>query len=175
MTLTIKNLSAGYGKTVITKYLNAQAQAGDFIGLVGPNGAGKSCLLKTIAGLLKPSAGNIDLGGKTLNAMPPKMRAKQISYLAQTRSAAWPLPVRELVALGRAPHRGPLGKLNKDDEEAIDQALSSARCESLQDRLFSQLSGGEQARVYLARALAVNASLLSNFNYAKPASRNGKR
>ena len=160
MTLTITNLSSGYGKTSVIRDLNAQAKAGEFIGLVGPNGAGKSCLLKTIAGLIKPQGGQIELGGQSTAALSPKARAKQIAYLAQERSAAWPLPVRDLVALGRAPYRGSLGKLNEDDKAAIESALGAAQCADLKDRRFDQLSGGEQARVYLARALAVDAPLL---------------
>jgi len=160
MTLTITNLSAAYSKQDVVQEINAAAKAGDFIGLVGPNGAGKSCLLKTVAGLIKPSSGTIDIGGNNISALSPKARAKQISYLAQERSAAWPLPVRDLVALGRAPYRGPLGKLSADDETAIDAALKAAQCTGLQDRQFDRLSGGEQARVYLARALAVGAPVL---------------
>jgi len=160
MTLTITNLSAAYGKQDVVQRVSAAANTGEFIGLVGPNGAGKSCLLKTVAGLIKPSNGTVDIGGNNIVALSPKARAKQISYLAQERSAAWPLPVRDLVALGRAPYRGPLGKLSADDEAAIDAALKSAQCTDLQDRQFDRLSGGEQARVYLARALTVDAPLL---------------
>ncbi len=160
MTLTIKYLISGYTKTSVINGLSVRAQAGDFIGLVGPNGAGKSCLLKTIAGIIKPDAGSISLDGKNIENLSSKTRAKQIAYLAQDRGAAWALSVRDLVALGRAPYRGPLGKLSADGEAAIDAALKAAQCEDLQGRCFDSLSGGEQARVYLARALAVDAPVL---------------
>jgi len=160
MTLSISNLDARYGKSPVIKNLSAQADTGDLIGLVGPNGSGKSCLLKTIAGLIKSSSGHIELGGQKLAGLPIKTRAKQIAYLAQDRHAAWPLPVRDLVALGRAPWRGTLGKISPAGEAAIDAALQAAHCDDLKNRRFDRLSGGEQARVHLARALAVDAPLL---------------
>ena len=160
MSLELRHISAGYGKTDVLENVHARAAKGDFIGLVGPNGAGKSCLLKTIAGLIKPTDGQLGLDGKDLSTFPSKARAKHISYLAQERSAAWPLTVRELVALGRAPFRGPLGQISVQGEAAIAQAINAAKCEDLVDRRFDHLSGGEQARVHLARALAVDAPVL---------------
>ena len=106
MTLTIKNLVAGYTKIPVINGLSVSVPSGDFIGLVGPNGAGKSCLLKTIAGIIKPDAGSISLDDKNIENLPAKTSAKQIAYLAQDRSAAWTSSVRDLVALGRAPYRG---------------------------------------------------------------------
>lgn len=160
MNLVIKNLSAGYGKTPVLDGIEAVAKPGELIGLVGPNGSGKSCLLKTIAGLITPSDGDVDFAGQFVHALTPRLRAQHIAWLAQDRSAVWALSVRELVSLGRAPYRGWLGKLSADDESAIDSALASAHCSDLQNRRFERLSGGEQARVLLARALAVGAPLL---------------
>lgn len=160
MSLNIKNLNSGYGKTPVLHEINADAKSGDLIGLVGPNGSGKSCLLKTIAGLITPTSGHVNLNGQSIASLSPRVRAKHIAWLAQDRSAAWALSVRELVALGRAPYRGRLGTLSVEDTSAIDAALVSAHCIDLQDRRFDALSGGEQARVLLARALAVGAPLL---------------
>lgn len=160
MSLELRHISAGYGKTPVLESVHARAAKGDFIGLVGPNGAGKSCLLKTVAGLIQPTEGQLGLGGKDLSTFPAKQRAKHISYLAQERSAAWPLTVRELVALGRAPFRGPLGEVSPKGEAAIAHAINAVQCEDLTERRFDHLSGGERARVLLARALAVNAPVL---------------
>ena len=160
MSLKIKNLSAGYGKTSVLNGINVTAKPGRLIGLVGPNGSGKSCLLKTIAGLIVPSGGQVSLNGQSVASLSPRMRAKHIAWLAQDRAAAWALSVRELVALGRAPYRGRLGKLSADDNAAIDTAILAAHCSDLQNKRFDNLSGGEQARVLLARALAVAAPLL---------------
>ena len=160
MSIVIENLSAGYGKTPVLNGINVVAKPGALIGLVGPNGSGKSCLLKTVAGLIVPDAGRVSLSGRSVHTFAPRARAQQIAWLAQNRSAAWALSVRELVSLGRAPYRGRLGKLSVDDESAVDRALASTHCADLQNRHFDHLSGGEQARVLLARALAVGAPLI---------------
>jgi len=160
VSLELRHISAGYGNTSVLENVHARAAKGDFVGLVGPNGAGKSCLLKTVAGIITPTEGQLGLDGKDLSTFPPKPRAKHVSYLAQERQAAWPLTVRELVTLGRAPFRGPLGDISSKGEAAIAQAINAAQCEELTDRRFDHLSGGEQARVLLARALAVDAPVL---------------
>jgi iron complex transport system ATP-binding protein len=160
MTLELRHIHAGYGAKPVLNNVHTRADAGDFVGLVGPNGAGKSCLLKTIAGLIKKSDGKLGLDGRDLDTFPAKARAKSIAYLAQDRSAAWPMQVRDLVSLGRAPYRGPLGQISTAGALAIDNAIRAARVEDLIERRFDHLSGGEQARVHLARALAVNAPVL---------------
>jgi len=160
MSLVIENLSAGYGKKSVLDGVEAAAKPGELIGLVGPNGAGKSCLLKTVAGLITPDDGHVNFSGQSVHTFTPRVRSQKIAWLAQDRSAAWALSVRELVCLGRAPYRGRLGKLSAGDENAVAWALTSAHCAGLQNRRFDHLSGGEQARVLLARALAVDAPLL---------------
>ena len=160
MSLVIKNLNAGYGKTTVLNQINASAKPGELVGLAGPNGSGKTCLLKTLAGLITPDAGEVSFSGQSVHSLAPRVRAQYIAWLAQGRSAVWALSVRELVSLGRAPYRGRLGKFSTDDNDVVDQALVSAHCSELQNRRFDQLSGGEQARVLLARALAVGAPLI---------------
>jgi len=160
MSLVVEKLSAGYGKKPVLNGVETIAKPGELIGLVGPNGSGKSCLLKTIAGLITPDAGQVKFSGQSVHGFAPRVRAQNIAWLAQDRSAAWALSVRELVGLGRAPYRGRLGKLSDDDENAVDRALAGTHCSDLQNRRFEHLSGGEQARVLLARALAVGAPLL---------------
>ncbi len=160
MSLVLENLSAAYGKLQVLHKINARAKPGELIGLVGPNGSGKSCLQKTIAGLIKPDTGMVRLEDQSIHLLAPRLRAQKIAWLAQERNTSWALPVRELVSLGRAPYRGLLGKLSFEDENAVDQALVSAYCLDLQTQNFDKLSGGEQARVLLARALAVGAPLI---------------
>lgn len=160
MMLELRHIHAGYGDTEVLHNVQTSAAPGDFIGLVGPNGAGKSCLLKTIAGLIKPTTGELGLDGRDLTSFPAKARAKHIAYLAQDRQAAWPMQVRDLVALGHAPWRGSLGQISSSGETAINQAIRAAKCDALETRRMDQLSGGEQARVHLARALAVDAPVL---------------
>ncbi len=160
MKLELTGLSVAYAGAPVLHGLNAQVHGGEFIGLVGPNGSGKSCLLKTIAGILHPHAGSVHVGGENIHREDAKSRARTLSYLAQDKTAHWPLPVRGLIALGRAPYRGHLGRLSPQDKLAIDNAVRAAHCTDLQDRRFNQLSGGEQMRVHLARALAVDAPVL---------------
>ncbi|HFB55360.1 MAG TPA: ABC transporter ATP-binding protein, partial [Hellea balneolensis] len=160
MNIILNNLSVGYGAHPQIKAINAQIKQGEFIGLVGVNGSGKTCLLKTLAGLLTPLTGDIRVDGTPLPTIPVRARAKHISYLAQERRAVWSGTVKDFVALGRTPYRGPLGRLSPDDHTAISEALHMAGCEDLKDRHFHHLSGGEQARVYLARTLAVGAPFI---------------
>jgi len=155
-----KNLSAGYGPCDVLQSLTAKAEAGEFIALIGPNGCGKSTLLKTLCGIITPSSGTINLGGKSLTNLPLKARAKAVAYLAQSREAMPSMTAEEVVRLGRAPYRGGLGKISIDGETAIASALSRTQSDIFKMRRFDSLSGGEQARVLLARALAVEAPLL---------------
>ena len=158
--LIINNLSAGYGQRSVLNAIGASARGGEIIGLLGPNGSGKTTLMKTLLGLHKPSSGDVTLGGKSVHAMAARTRAKSLAYLAQSRAAPWPMPARDIVALGRAPHRGSLGKISADGERAIDAALNDCGASDLAGRDITTLSGGEQARIFLARALAVGADVL---------------
>ncbi|WP_128892930.1 ABC transporter ATP-binding protein [Erythrobacter sp. HKB08] len=115
--------------------------------ICGPNGAGKSTLLEVLAGLLATDAGTAHLNGQDIAAIAPRERAKRIGYLPQQGEVAWDVSVRNLVALGRLPHRD-------RGELAIERALAATDCLGLADRPASRLSGGEKARALLARVLA---------------------
>ena len=133
--------------------------AGGVIGLIGPNGAGKSTLVRAIAGLI-PTAGAILIDGNPVAIMPLRDRARRIAYLPQGQAVHWPLTVERLVALGRLPHLAPFSRAGEADAAAIGRALDRTGLGSLRDRPIDELSGGERARVLLARALAVEAPLL---------------
>lgn len=158
--ISFKDLSSGYGPCDVLQSISAETKAGEFIALIGPNGCGKSTLLKTLCGIIAPSSGDIFVGDKALPDLPLKARAKHIAYLAQSREALPSMSVEEVVRLGRAPYRGGLGKISSEGEAAIASALSRTQSEIFKDRRFDSLSGGEQARVLLARALAVQAPVL---------------
>lgn len=158
--IVLDNLSGGYGTKTILRSITAQAKGGDFIALLGPNGGGKSTLIKTLAGLLSPHGGSVTLEGQDVHALSPQPRARKIAYLAQHREATPGMRGIDIVALGRAPYRGRLGRISEDGQAAIEKACRKARIETFMNRAFDTLSGGEQARVLLARALAVEAPVL---------------
>ena len=128
--------------------------------IVGPNGAGKSTLLRVLAGLRVPDAGDVQLDGLSLSAWTPPERARKIAWLTQQGNTTGDLTAREIVRLGRLPHLGIVGSPAAADEDAVDRAMEEAECAAWRDRRPQQLSGGEQQRVLLARALAVEAPLL---------------
>jgi iron complex transport system ATP-binding protein len=121
-------------------------EPGEMLAVIGPNGAGKSSLLQSMAGLL-PARGDIRLAGKALRAIKPAERARKIGFLPQFCDSAWPLAVEEIVALGRLPW-------HDRDLDAIGQAMRETGVDGMAQKSINQLSGGEQARVWLARVLA---------------------
>ncbi|WP_420139918.1 ABC transporter ATP-binding protein [Sphingomonas sp.] len=138
---------------------HVSAALGDgVIGLIGPNGAGKSTLIRAIAGLMAYE-GVITIDGRPA-PLAARERARRIAYLPQGQTIHWPLTVERLVALGRLPHLAPFARPGAVDGVAIAAALERTELTALRDRPIDQLSGGERARVLLARALAVEAPLL---------------
>jgi iron complex transport system ATP-binding protein len=133
---------------------------GEVVGLIGPNGAGKTTFLRVLAGLIQPDGGTVRLQGRALAEFDARHRAQQLAYLAQGGAAHWALSVRALVALGRLPHRGSWGGFTAADRAAVERALIDADVVHLAERPVNQLSGGERARVMLARALAVESAVL---------------
>jgi iron complex transport system ATP-binding protein len=154
MILQAEGLSLGYKEKRAVEGFEASIPKGSVIGLIGPNGSGKTTLLRAFSGLIKPMQGQITLDGQGLFSIPARKRAQLIGWVPQRERLAWPLTVREVVALGRAPHRGWLLPLTEDDQRVIEQAIAFCDLESLTDRSVDELSGGEFQRVLIARALA---------------------
>ncbi len=121
--------------------------------ILGANGAGKSTLLSCLAALRTPDSGTVTLDGQPLITIPPMERARRIGLLPQQADIHWDINVRALVALGRLPHHGRWGR-SAADEAAIDEAMEQTDCARFANRKAQRLSGGEQARVLLARVLA---------------------
>jgi iron complex transport system ATP-binding protein len=134
-------------------------RAGELTALVGPNGAGKTTLIRALAGLL-PFEGNVTIDGKALGEFPPRERARRIAYLPQGNMFHWPLSVADVVALGRTPHADSFSGISVDDRAAVTRALAVTETEAFAARPVTTLSGGERARVALARALATQAAVL---------------
>ena len=130
------------------------------VALVGPNGAGKTTLLRALAGLV-PSTGSIEIGGDRLSSLSLRERARRFGYLPQGHHVHWPLPAKDIVALGRYPHGATdPARLSPRDAEAVQRAMETTNVVAFADRPVTELSGGERSRVALARVLAVEAPVL---------------
>jgi iron complex transport system ATP-binding protein len=122
--------------------------------VVGPNGAGKTTLLRILSGALDPDEGEVALAGAPLDALTRREIAQRLAVVPQDAHVPFPFRVREMVAFGRAPFLGPLGREGESDRARTAQALRELDLEGLAERAYPTLSGGEKQRVLLARALA---------------------
>lgn len=157
VTLTLDQASIALGRRTVLRGVSAVLSPGALIGIIGPNGAGKSTLVRGLLGLVRPTAGAVLLDSDPVARLPRQQVARAIAYLPQGQTLHWPLSVERLVALGRLPHLSPMSRLSAQDMEIVDQALVRADVGHLRGRIATELSGGERARVMLARALAVGA------------------
>lgn len=158
--LVAQNLSVAAGKTPLLCGANLSLRPGELVALLGPNGAGKTTLLRAALGLQPLESGSVQLAGADIASYSPMERARLVAYLPQRRPLAWPNAVRDVVALGRYSHGAAPGRLADADRLAVDAALQACDLTALQHRLTDTLSGGELARVHIARALSANAPLL---------------
>ncbi|VAX08655.1 hypothetical protein MNBD_GAMMA26-2076 [hydrothermal vent metagenome] len=158
--LHAKQLSVSLGGNQILKSLSFELQQGEMLGLIGPNGAGKTTLLRLLAGLLKPDAGDITLDDVSYAKLSPQLRAKKMAYLAQSGTAHWPMTVERIVALGRLPHLSDWQKPGNKDKQIINKVVAQTDLCGFEQRQFNTLSGGERARVLLARALAAEPEIM---------------
>lgn len=154
MNISAKDIHLSYGAREILKGVDIHSENGEFVGLIGPNGSGKSTLLKCIYRILKPNAGQVFLDEEELRAMSIKESARKMGVVAQHNYYNFEFTVREVVMMGRAPHKKALERDNAKDYEIVEEALKTVGMEEFAQRSFSTLSGGEQQRVILARALA---------------------
>ncbi len=158
--LQAEQLSLRLGGRRVVDQVSATLFAGQWVAVVGPNGAGKSSLLSLLAGLRQPHEGQVRLCGRPITEWTAAERARRIAWLAQQGEAEGEIAARDVVRLGRLPHHGLFGVLGPADEAAVDAAMAETECSAFARRRLSQLSGGERQRVLLARALAVQASVL---------------
>ncbi|WP_407170339.1 ABC transporter ATP-binding protein [Bradyrhizobium sp. ORS 111] len=158
--LSTTNLDASLGSRNVLHDISLQLASGHLVALVGPNGAGKTTLLRALAGLI-PSRGDIRIGGDVLSSLSLRERAKRFAYLPQGHMVHWPLPARDIVALGRYPHGATdPARLSPDDMAAVLRAMQAVDVTAFSDRRVTELSGGERSRVALARVLAVEAPVI---------------
>lgn len=158
--LTLEGVGVQLSGRSIVNDVSLSLPRGSLVALVGPNGAGKTTLLKAIAGLL-PSEGIVRLGDQRLSDLSIRERATRMAYLPQGHIVHWPLPARDVVALGRYPHGATdPARLSEHDREVVERAMTAADVTALADRRVTELSGGERSRVALARVLAVEAAVI---------------
>lgn len=153
--LETKNLGVQIGSKVLLHPTSLSFTDGCLAAIVGPNGAGKSTFVKALLGLM-PHTGEVLLDGSPMIAMTPRARAKAVAYLPQGQNHAWPLPVHQVVELGRYPH----GDRNQAGHDMVERTINRMGLADLRDQSVLRLSGGEQMRVAMARALAVEADFL---------------
>jgi iron complex transport system ATP-binding protein len=153
-TIEARELTCQLGERTVIERVSLSAQPGEVLALIGPNGAGKTTLLRALARLLRPAGGAVLIEGQTAGQLRPRALARRLALAQQSSAESWPLTVEQAVELGRAPHRGWLLPLNTADRAAVERALGQAGVAHLRERRLDQLSGGEQRRVVIARALA---------------------
>ena len=151
--LSCTDLKVDIGGKAILSAISLSIQAGKVTAVVGPNGAGKSTLLACLAGLREPTSGAALLDGVALSGIRSRDRAKRLAFLPQTPEIAWAVEARALVELGRTPFIGARGQAG-EDHAAVDRAMAAANVIAFEHRIVDTLSGGERARVLIARALA---------------------
>ena len=160
MKITTKDIQVGFHARQILKGISIESKDKELVGIIGPNGSGKSTLLKCIYRILKPDAGAVYLDGEELHSMSVKSSARKMAVVAQHNYYNFDFTVREVVLMGRAPHKKALERDNAKDYRIVEEALKTVQMEAFADRTFSTLSGGEQQRVALARALVNRPDIL---------------
>ncbi len=158
--LCCKNLVAGYGKKPILDDISLSLLPGRLTVLVGANGCGKSTLLNVLAGQHKAQAGEVLLGGQSLDKVPAKRRARQLALLPQHPQLYAEMSVFELVKLGRFPHRELARRWTQADENAVELALKQTGLTELKHHQLDQLSGGQQQRAWIALVLAQDSEMI---------------
>jgi iron complex transport system ATP-binding protein len=154
-----RNVSFRYENGLSLTDVSFTLAQGELMTLIGANGSGKTTLLKILLGLMPPDTGSVQLFNAPLSSYAPRERARQIAYVSQQPVTSFPLSVFELVALGRYPHASRLG-LSEADNLAIEEAMERTASKPLAARRFTSLSGGEQQKILIARALAQSARIL---------------
>jgi iron complex transport system ATP-binding protein len=160
MRLEVRSLTVDLGTRRVLDGIDLSLEPGRLTALIGPNGAGKTTLLRAMAGLAMPRAGEVVLNGTSVARLRASERARAIAYLPQGGAVAWPLRVASVVALGRLPYGERPDDLPPLSREAVATALRSVGLQGFEDRPATSLSGGERARMLLARALATQAPVL---------------
>jgi iron complex transport system ATP-binding protein len=158
--LTVSQLSAGYGEIEILHGLDLVVPPGKITVIVGANACGKSTLLRAMSRLLSPHRGHVLLDGKSIHRTPPRELARTLGLLPQSPIAPEGITVADLVSRGRHPHQSLFSRWTPKDDEAVDGALAATKTSDLAERPVDELSGGQRQRVWIAMALAQQTEVL---------------
>jgi iron complex transport system ATP-binding protein len=158
--IRVEGLAYAFGRQPILHDLSFSIAAGQFFIMIGPNGSGKTTLLKLMAGLLPRQAGHIDVLDRGIDTYSPRRLARRVAYVPQAVSVDFPFRVFQVVLMGRAPHLGMLGFESEKDMDLARQAMAYTDVAHLADRRLDQISGGEQQRVFIARAICQKPNII---------------
>jgi iron complex transport system ATP-binding protein len=158
--LSIENLNAGYKGEKVLHDINLKVPQGSVIALIGPNGSGKTTLIRAISGILTPASGKVRYNDQDLTQKSIQDRSKLVAVVPQIRNLPPAFSVYEVVALGRTPYLNWFGITSGQDHEIVKQSMAQVDLLEMADRNIAELSGGEQQRVMLARALAQQTPVL---------------
>jgi len=158
--LSVHGLTVSYAAHAVLCDVSFEVARGDLVVVLGPNGAGKTTLLRTIAKVVSPKVGTVLLDGHDIAKLPVRQLMKTLSVVPQSEGSVFSFTVQDIVAMGRTPHLSPLAPLSQKDWRIIREAMEATDVWELKDRLFTELSGGEQRRVLIAKALAQEPQLL---------------
>jgi iron complex transport system ATP-binding protein len=158
--LKVEGLTFAYDKENVIESICLAVSEGAFVGIVGPNGSGKSTILKCIYGGLTPKQGSIAFDGIDTKKLKPKERARMLSVVGQENSVPFNFTVREIVAMGRTPHKKLFESDTAEDKQIVEAAMEQLGISALADREYANLSGGEKQRVLIARAMAQKTDFL---------------
>jgi ABC-type cobalamin/Fe3+-siderophores transport system ATPase subunit len=158
--LKIDSLTVAYGDKVVLRNVSCNVRPGEILALIGPNGAGKSTLIRAVTGVVPIKSGRVSVDGQELTGMSHSQRAKILAVVPQARQLGGAFSVEQAVMMGRTPYLNWLGQEGETDKAAVRLALEQTGLETFADRQIAKLSGGEQQRVLLARALAQSTPVL---------------
>lgn len=158
--LKVNSISVGYGDRTVLQQVSFDLPPGSILALIGPNGVGKSTLIRALSGLLPLRAGQVCVDGRDLAGMSAQERARLMAVVPQARNLPPAFTGLEMVTLGRTPHLNWLGQTSPQDDAIVQHAMEITETLPLAGRRLAELSGGEQQRLLLARALAQAAPIL---------------
>ena len=158
--LEIRDVTMGYSKSIVLRDVSLEVVPGEVLAVIGPNGVGKSTLVRIASGTLEPIRGHVGINGDLLSDLAPAVRARHVSVVPQATNLPPTFRALDVVLMGRTPYLGWLGSEGDSDFEAVNEAMERTGTSEMAERPIEELSGGEQQRVLIARALAQAAPIM---------------